>query len=498
MNKEGYEYTIKEDKDGCFLRARSSSAGKHFSDFRTYTKRYPNGQETQVSLNKATIEKILDKVKIKSLSECFVFEVDENGNQELNEKNNTKIQPDDIMHKVGEKELSFTSTGDKLDYHWPIFKKLSETGYSSIIRATMTLHQVCSSHCQFCSTINRNKKDSISLEDAKNFVNELYFKQAKYNKLNFKKYNDQYNKSCGSDIRLRGLILSGGGQPNLWPHFEEFVDWLSDFDIDLGLITNGFPKKAGGRAIDEKIYSNFKWIRLSITPEDASPFYPNQRFDLQHLPDTVLNGEQTFGLSYVYGPWTSNDILQRLHTMVDPWNVAYVRLLTDCNLGRNEQLKAHRALSEKLFDLGIINNQGISSNKMFHQLKYHGTRSEGNKIWENGQCYLQSYNVFWDTTGHEENGKSFCYPCDSVTVLADDESDNKPARGFEHSKWGTVTNDEVGKLYNQPLKAFFDPRENCSACLFMKNNTKVKELVSNLKNSDQIVTKNLPEHLNFP
>ena len=81
MNKEGYEYTIKEDKDGCFLRARSSSAGKHFSDFRTYTKRYPNGQETQVSLNKATIEKILDKVKIKSLSECFVFEVDENGTQ---------------------------------------------------------------------------------------------------------------------------------------------------------------------------------------------------------------------------------------------------------------------------------------------------------------------------------------------------------------------------------------------------------------------------------
>ena len=101
---------------------------------------------------------------------------------------------------------------------------------------------MCSSRCQFCSTINRNKKDSTSFEETKEFIEKLYFDQAEYNKKHFSKYNERYKKLTGSDIRLRGLILSGGGQPNLWPDFEKLVNWLSTLDIDIGLITNGFEK----------------------------------------------------------------------------------------------------------------------------------------------------------------------------------------------------------------------------------------------------------------
>ena len=32
---------------------------------------------------------------------------------------------------------------------------------------------------------------------------------------------------------------------------------------------------------------------------------------------------------------------------------------------------------------------------------------------------VQVYNTFWDTADHEINGKSYCFPCDSVTVLED-------------------------------------------------------------------------------
>ena len=100
-----------------------------------------------------------------------------------------------------------TSIGEKLNFHWPIFWKLKETNYSSIIRATLTLHQVCASRCPFCSTINRNKKDSITLDEAKEFVKKLYFDQAEFNKKKFKKYNDEYKKISGSDIRLKGLMI---------------------------------------------------------------------------------------------------------------------------------------------------------------------------------------------------------------------------------------------------------------------------------------------------
>ena len=74
----------------------------------------------------------------------------------------------------------------------------------------MTLHQVCASQCSFCSTINRTRKDAISLDEAKDFIIELDEKQSLFNQKKFPEYNDEYLKLTGSHIKLRGLILSGG------------------------------------------------------------------------------------------------------------------------------------------------------------------------------------------------------------------------------------------------------------------------------------------------
>ncbi len=483
-----YEIRTGEDAKGHYIMVRSGNKAKHFAIHRNFTRRDKEGNSHTEKITKNLIPLIENSISKKGITEGFIIYEDD-----LN--NNVKLT--DIKHKLQKKEINFTSTGEKLNFHWPIFWKLKETNYSSIIRATLTLHQVCSSRCPFCSTINRNKKDSITLEEAKDFVKKLYIDQANFNKKNFTKYNDAYKKITGSDIRLKGLILSGGGQPNLWPHFSEFVEWLSTLDIDLGLITNGFPKN-----VDDKIYDKFKWIRLSITPEDASPFYPNQRFDLQRIPDNVLNSKSTFGLSYVYGPWTNDELLSRLINTAESWKVNYLRLLTDCNLGRAEQLKSHKNLAEKLHQLNVISETGKNKGSTFHQLKYHGTREEALDIWDEGKCFLQTYNVFWDTTGHEVAGKSYCYPCDSVTVLNEDGSETDSERSFNSKKWGTVTNDQVSKLYEEKWKKYFDPRENCAACLFMKNNKKVKELIATNYNQVEI-NKNFPQnvdidHINFP
>jgi len=400
-----------------------------------------------------------------------------------------------VIHKLTKEEKQYTSRGEKLLHHWPIFKKYRDTGYGSIIRGTMTLHQLCSSHCQYCSTIARNKKDSISLSEAKDFVEKLYFGQAEYNKNKFPEYNDLYFSVSGTDIRLKGLILSGGGQPNLWPHFTEFVEWLSSLDIELGLITNGFP-----RNVDEQIYKKFAWIRLSITPEDASPHYKNGKFDQQYIPETIKhNNDLTFGLSYVYGPWTDDDILCRIRKSIDDWGVEYCRLLTDCNLSRNAQIREHASLSKRLKDLDLINSRGEPLAKIFHQLKYHGTQEEADGLWRDGQCYLQSYNVFWDTTGHEESGHSFCYPCDSITVLSESSTSRLKTseRRFNSDIWGTVTNDRVEHLFTQPIKPFFDPRKECSSCLFMRNNQTVKDLLS-LQDYSLVVKDDDLAHINFP
>ncbi len=408
----------------------------------------------------------------------------------------TVTDPDAVRHQLTDAEKSFTANGSKLWFHKPIFDKFAATGFGSIIRATMTNHQVCSSNCQFCSTISRNRKDSISLQEAKDFVDRLYFDQAEYNRKHFPEFNEAYKAATGSDIRLRGLILSGGGQPNLWPHFAEFVEYLSGLDISLGLITNGFPQK-----VPEDVYRHFEWIRISITPESASPFYPGGRFDRQYIPSTIIrNPDITVGYSYVFGPWSNDDILKRIAQSIDERGFEYCRTLADCNLTREAQLAAHRELAERLFRLGFIDEAGNPTGKIFHQLKYHGSKAEADSVWEDGQCYLQAYNVFWDTTGHEEAGHSFCYACDSVTVLADSADDGSVTaaeRKFDSSKWGTVKNTEVSRLFTEAVKPYFDPREVCSSCLFMRNNQTVKDIM----NSGPGRVKPLPvriKHLNFP
>lgn len=415
-----------------------------------------------------------------------------------------------MIHRLTVAEQAYTSTGAKLAAHQPIFDKLADTGYASIIRATMTLHQVCSARCSYCSTSRREKRDAITLAEAIKFIVQLYDHQALHNALHFTRYNDAYHELHGVPIRLRGLILSGGGQPNLWPPFAEFVTWLrTTTDIKLGLITNAFPKN-----VPESTYDAFAWVRVSVTPAEASN-YPGGRFEDQYRPPIA----GTLGLSYVVGPWTEDDDLKRLDDAAHAWGATYARTLVDCNLPRAAQLQAHEELGARLLRLGLTRDDGTPTGKIFHQLKYHGTPEEAEELWDEGQCFLQAYNTFWDTTGHEEHGKSWCFPCDSVTVLAEEESSvfagegtfasggtpkmvqlGRPsARRFEPA-WGTVTNDEVHRLFAEPLKPFFDPRKQCSACLFMKNNRAVKELrdgSARLENGGLGLAHDL-QHVEFP
>ena len=419
----------------------------------------------KIAISNLPNQSVLHRLSSQGSSESLILTLDPN-DLDTSVKIEAIDTEEDLIHYRGITEHSFTSTGSKLDYHWPIFRKLQETGFGSIIRSTLTLHQRCSSKCPYCSTINRKADDEISLEEAKDFIKKLYFEQAEFNIKNFPHYNKMYKDITGSDIRLRSVILSGGGQPNLWPHFEELVSWISkETDLKIGLITNGFPKN-----VSEEVYKSFEWIRVSITPASASPFYPEGKFDRQYIPKTILDREHTkVGFSYVFGPWTEKGDLEYIDNAAKRLGFDYVRVLTDCTLTRSSQLEAHRLLSKALKDENLIDSQGIQKSKTFHQLKYHAHAEEASEIWPNGQCMLQTYNVFWDTTGHKDNGFSYCYPCDSVTVLTNEkntgEVDQDSAREFDPNTWGTVINTKVENLFKNKVSPYFDPREHCKGCI---------------------------------
>jgi hypothetical protein len=487
-----YSYDFEDDTMGNVRVTQRSKIGsnniaRHYS---LSTVSWEHGTTTGVRLTRLNYHLVAERIGKVNDSELFVIPQSLLTGLPAATK---KISPEEITHILTGKEKSFTATGDKLHFHWPIFQKFKDTGYGSIIRATMTNHQVCSSKCEYCSTIARNKADSIELKEATDFIEALDDEQAAFNQKEYPAYNRAYKALTGSDIKLRGLILSGGGQPNLWPHFTEFVKYLSVKSIDVGLITNGFPEK-----LDPEIYRAFAWIRISITPPTASAFYKQGKFENQYLPPSIINNPKlTVGLSYVYGPWTSDEELLRLDQFAIRNNFNYVRLLTDCNLSRDAQLMSHFDLSRRLQKLQLIDARGEPLSKIFHQLKYHATEVEANQVWDAGQCFLQVYNTFWDTTGHADNGKSHCYPCDSVTVLAEAQENSylSSERRFNAERWGTVHNTQVSDLYRKRVKPYFDPREQCKACLFINNNKTAKGLVTGT--TIPIIHSPI-EHINFP
>jgi MoaA/NifB/PqqE/SkfB family radical SAM enzyme len=66
-----------------------------------------------------------------------------------------------------------------------------------------------------------------------------------------------------SEMGVKALELTGGGEPTLYPHFRRIVDGCIAADMDLALVTNGIP------FVERKLYEPMSdarvlWFRVSI------------------------------------------------------------------------------------------------------------------------------------------------------------------------------------------------------------------------------------------
>ena len=75
---------------------------------------------------------------------------------------------------------------------------------------------------------------------------------------------------------LKSVILIGGGEPTIYPGFEDIVRHLKAADIQLGVVTNGsLMRKIAAIA---EILQKKDWVRLSLDSAD------NETFRLMHKP----------------------------------------------------------------------------------------------------------------------------------------------------------------------------------------------------------------------
>ena len=309
-----------------------------------------------------------------------------------------------------EVESTYTSTGEKILHHHHAIKHLKAKRNRPIVLHIMPT-EVCNLRCSFCSVAQRGECgqlfEDLTMEQIKHVVEILI----------------QYD--------LKAVIISGGGEPTLYPQINELIHYLYTRCLDVGLITNGIPLK---EKVTKKNLDKLSWVRVSINSLDY--------VDNVDLPEFGKN--TTYGLSYVW-----NNLPERFEMVkqfVKDTNPEYVRLLPDCNLLDDKLEEEHKKLHKLAEDLG---------KPYFHQYKIHRTPKE---------CHLGRVHPVLYTDG-------LIYPCDSV-VLNSPPDNKKFHQEYAICKW-----DEIRTFMKSTNEGSLVDTSKCHNCVFYRQNELLMEII---------------------
>ena len=127
----------------------------------------------------------------------------------------------------------YTSNTRKVLKHLDKLKAFQEGKPISPIMVHLSLTAACNLNCSYCCYENRNKKEVLSLEQAKTVI-------------------DQFTL-----LGTKGFELTGSGEPTLYPYINEIIEYAKSKGASLGLITNGTATQR------VKDWSQLDWVRIS-------------------------------------------------------------------------------------------------------------------------------------------------------------------------------------------------------------------------------------------
>jgi hypothetical protein len=133
---------------------------------------------------------------------------------------------------------SYTSNTAKLFKHLPKLQDLQNGNVSPIMVHVITTHR-CQLNCLHCCFKNReNRQADMLLEVWKTSMDQL------------------------SNIGVKALEFTGGGDPMLWPYLNEAADYTYALGMKMGMITNGL----GIANLTD--WNKFDWVRVSLNTLD--------------------------------------------------------------------------------------------------------------------------------------------------------------------------------------------------------------------------------------
>ena len=128
----------------------------------------------------------------------------------------------------------------------------SEVDFSFPASVELSLTNRCNLSCKWCSDSALRKRSMVDIDFD---ILEKLFRNLAEN-------------------GTRGVVLEGGGEPTIYPRFNDVVKCLKDYGLSLGLITNGVELSY------EDNLSCFDWIRVSLDAANKHQFLAGKGRDL--------------------------------------------------------------------------------------------------------------------------------------------------------------------------------------------------------------------------
>lgn len=308
------------------------------------------------------------------------------------------------MYTKTEEEHKFTSTGVKFWRHMDKMNSYLDDSSSSIISTHVSPEGSCNLNCSYCSVKKRKKHFRIELDVMKDYITKL----------------------CSRG--LKAVIITGGGEPTLYPDFNELVEWIKyDKQLSVALITNGTLSDRVG------VWEAFSWVRVSLNDfEDWE--------DKIFIPSSKLDEESVLGCSFIY-VGQSSDTLKKVSRLANKLKARYIRVLPNCLWDQEELLVEHAKVKNILHSL----NDPL----FFHQFKIHGVP----KSKTCHQAYFRPY--------LSEVGGGTVYPCDSLVL-------NDACEQFDE-QYQICKAGEVLDFLDGKIEMKFDLQKMCTGCVFADN-----------------------------
>lgn len=324
-------------------------------------------------------------------------------------------------------EHRYTSTGIKFWRHRKAMESYRAGAGRSVISTHISPEGACNLRCSYCSVTYRDTHSRIPLSRVQRYVTDL--------------------QSRG----LKAVILTGGGEPTLYPEFNQLVRWLKrSLGLSVALITNGTTADR----VDASTWRCFSWVRVSINVFDGW----RERI---RLPVYLADEGVVVGASFVYSieheaseniPLSRVDVFREVGEVASKLRAQYVRVLPNCLLEQDRLIREHHLLRQDLEQLG--------DRRFFQQYKVHAAPNA--PICH--QAYFRPYlseEPFVGPDGKGDGEPGTVYPCDSVVL-------NDSVAHFGR-KWQLCKPENVLDFLDGKISQAFDPRQACSGCVFTSN-----------------------------